>query len=115
MTTSNQQIGSFPGMAKPPASSLPPPLSKPNSNMTPTQLKANIPHTVPGNQIPFGTPTNLRQPTSVSNNPPVNGHHTTQNNLPGPQMNGQQMQQTPMMPNGQVSHQQSGWYLFILE
>ena len=109
--------GSFHAMAKPPTSNFPPPLSKPpTSNFPPnnlpsSQLKTSMQPTSSSSQIPFGTPTNLRQPTSVSNNPQVNGHLLTQSNMHQQQTNGQRMPQAPMMPNGQVSHQQPGNFL----
>lgn len=100
--------GSFPGMTRPPTSNLPPPLTKPTNNFPPpSQLKTNMQPATPSNQIPFGTPTNLRQPTSVSNTSQMNGHPTTQHNMHQQQTNGQRM---PGMPNGQVPHQQQGYY-----
>ena len=82
---SQQPIPSMPSgnMPRAPTSFTPPALTKPSF---PNQSNSNLPSANNAAQIPFGTPTNLTQPTSVSGSQ-MNGHQS-QIRQSFPQMNG---------------------------
>ncbi|XP_066931581.1 protein transport protein Sec24A-like isoform X1 [Clytia hemisphaerica] len=91
----NMNQARMPAMSQPPTYT-PQPLTKPINNVA-SQPRLNAPPAL--NQIPFGAPTNLRQPTSMPNTQ-MNGHQPTNSPVkPG------QVVPPASLPNGQMTQQ----------
>ena len=84
-----------PAMSQPPTSFTPQPLTKPVNNIA-SQPRLNAPPAL--NQIPFGAPNNLRQPTSMPSTQ-MNGHQP-----PNSAKSGQGVPPSSL-PNGQMTQQ----------